>query len=464
MSTREPDRVTGKARQRDPNLARYLMSGASWALGGKIIGLGSMLVVNALLARMLPAAEFGAYFVAVSITTFAAIVARFGLRQTVVRLVAESMAKGLPGRAGRALRIVYLITVLGSALVAGGYYLGVGAWLSNDVFEMPSLAGVVGVTAVWIAILTFQTPVAETFRGLHEFRLAVLLDGILASALLAIALGAVWLLGREIGLHTAVLLTVATAGASLLIGTGFFLGRIGELKGPGTIEAKEVVSISAPLFVTNLATQAMTSASLWIVAGFLAAEAVALYGAAWKLVNLVAVPLELMNKSVQPVIAELHAADDRRKLQDSLRGTATVAGLPAAIGLFAMLFFGAELLDLVYGAPYREAALILAIMAFGQLANVWTGSCGTVLVFTGHQRALMNMSLVTSALTVVATVVAVQRWGLVGAATATAAGRVLQNGVAWLLVRRLTGYWTHGTLNPRFIMRAARRALAGRTR
>ncbi len=441
------------------SLARRLLSGAAWAFAAKVVGVTSGLAVNAFLARMLPPEEMGAYFLAVSITTFAAIVARFGLKQTIVRLVAESMAKGLPGRAGASLRIVYVITALGALVVGGGYHLAFGAWLAESVFEMPILASVTGLTALWIAVLAFQTPVAETFRGLHDIRLAVFLDGILASALLAATLGVLWLNGYKVSFAQAILLSVVVAAASLLFGTLLFLRRARDLRGEGEIRPPEVLRISGPLFVTNLANQAMTNFSLWIVAAFLTAGEVALYGAAWKLVNLVALPLMLMNMSVQPVIAELHATGDKQRLQAALRGTATLAGVPALAVLAIFIVFGADVLGAVYGSHYCDAALILAVLSVGQIANVWTGSCGQVLVFTGHQRQLMSVTLWTGTASAAMALLGVHYWGLAGAATATAGGRVLQNGAVWLMVRKLTGLWTHGTFDPRYMRLALQSAM-----
>jgi O-antigen/teichoic acid export membrane protein len=448
--------------KRDPahrNLAKRLLSGAAWAFAGRILGLGSSLLVNAILARMLPPDEMGAYFLVLSITAFACIVARFGLKQTVVRLVAESMAKGLPGRAAASLKIVYIITALGALLVGGVYHWGLGRWLAEQVFNLPILATVTGLTALWTAALAFQTPVAETFRGLHDIRLAVFLDGILASILLAVTLFLLWTGGFRASFAQAVALTMLAAAAGLIAGTVLFLSRARSFRGEGSIRVREVISISAPVFVVNLAAQAMTNVSLWIVAAFAVAEEVALYGAAWKLVNLLALPLMLMDMSVQPVIVELHVTQDKQRLQNVLRGTATLAVLPAVAILLAFIAFGSEVLATVYGPHYRDAALVLAILSAGQLANVWSGSCGQVLIFAGHQRELMKLTVGTSIVTVVLSLLGAHLWGMLGVASATAAGRILHNVVIWLQVRRLTGLWTHATLDVSFIRKAAKRVL-----
>lgn len=450
-----PETSTTKRR----NLAQRLVSGAAWAFGAKIIGVSSGMVVNALLARMLPPEEMGAYFLVISVVMFAALLARFGLKQTVVLLVAESMALSKPGRARATLRIVYFIVTLGVVAVAGAYYFGFGEWLAEDVFSIPILVTVTGLTALWIAVLAFQTPVAETFRGLHDIRLAVFLDGTLAGALLASVLAVFWFNGLKVDFAQAVLVSVLMAGASLVFGTILLLKKQRVFRGDGTIKAAEVVRISSPLFVTNLAGQAMTGSSLWITGAFLTAEDVALYGAAWKLVALVSLPLLLMNSSVQPVIAQLYATKEINRLQNALRGTATLAGIPAATVLLMFIVSGESILGLLYGPHYEEAINVLIVLSLGQFANVATGSSNQILAFTGHQKQLMYVSLLTSVMSISLTVIGALKWGVLGIAAGVSLGLFVQNFSVWLLVRALTGMWSHATVNPKFILLAANKVL-----
>lgn len=436
------------------------MAGAVWALGAKVCGMGSSLVVNGLLARMLAPEELGAYFLTVSITGFAAIVASFGLRQTVVRLIADSLARGLPGRARAALGYMSMMVGLGAGIVGLAYHLAVGGALAQYVFEIPRIATTTGLTALWIVTLTFQTPVAEIFRGLHDIRLAVFLDGILANMFLAgIVAGLHWQ-GIELSYANAVLVSVLAASISLMLGLIQVWRRRHVFQGDGSIDAREVIQISAPLFITNLGTFGINQFSLWIVAAKLLADDVALYGAAWRLVSLVALPLALMNMTVNPVIAELHATRHKESLQNALRGTATVAALPAFGVLLAYMVYGTEILQLVYGESYRSASTVLLVLSIGMLANVWTGSCSQVLAMTGHQRFLMNMTVITGFMASILALIGAEYWGLLGVAAAVTVGRVLNNLAGWWAVYKLTGLWTHGTLRPAFIRMAIRRVMA----
>lgn len=451
MST--PSRVPRPPR----DVARRLLSGAAWALVAKLAGSLSMLGAHAVLARMLSPREMGAYFLLTSVVVFAAIIARLGLKQTVVRLIAESVAMRQLGRARHALRLVGLIVTFGTALVGIAYYELIGTWLAEIAFDTPVLGTVLGVTTAWIAILAFQTPIAETFRGLHDIRSAVLLEGTLASCILASVLIILHLAGITLSFGQAVSLTTIAAGISLAIGTVCFFPRAAQLRGNGSITLKEILNISTPIFVSNVANQAMTNFSLWIAGAMLASHDVALYGAAWTLVMLVVLPLHLVNMTVQPVISELLAIGQHKRLETALRGMATLAGVPAFSVLSIYVLLGGTVLAAAYGQTYHSAALPLMILSAGMLCDVYSGSCGLLLMFSGHQKGFMYATLLTSVISCLITLVGAYWHGIVGIATGVAIGRLVQNATIWLLAYRLTGIKTHLTLSPSLILRAVAR-------
>jgi O-antigen/teichoic acid export membrane protein len=93
-------------------LRRRLISGSTWALGGKIGAATIGIVTNGVLTRLLTKQEFGVYLLAFSIISLDAVIGSLGLPKTVLRFVAESMTRGQPGRARRA-----IYTALGLGLV-----------------------------------------------------------------------------------------------------------------------------------------------------------------------------------------------------------------------------------------------------------------------------------------------------------------------------------------------------------
>ena len=122
---------------------------------------------------------------------------------------------------------------------------------------------------------------------------------------------------------------------------------------------------------------------------------------------------------------------------------ATLTGIPAWLASMACIFFAGPILGLVYGNYYREGAAVLALLSIGLFASVCAGSCGIVLAYTGHQKMLMVITIVSSAVTFIAMLAAVKPYGIVGVAMARTAGQILQNGIVLLVVKQKTGMWTH---------------------
>jgi O-antigen/teichoic acid export membrane protein len=213
-----------------------------------------------------------------------------------------------------------------------------------------------------------------------------------------------------------------------------------------SIGYRQILGVAWPLAVSNFVSIALIQTSFWVVAAFRPETEVAVYGAAWRLIALVVVPLLIVNTVVSPVVAESYAQGRTETLQYVLRSTATVAGVPALVVLLGFMLFGGPILGVVFGDYYRQGALLLMALGFGYLVMVWMGSSGIVMAMTGHQTLQMVISTFAAAITIAAGFLSVQYYGALGVAVCTAAGMALQSVLEWLGTRFTTGMWTHMSL------------------
>src|SRR5919107_3338860 len=107
-------------------LRRRLLSGSTWALGGKLGAATIGIITNGVLARLLTKQEFGVYFLAFSISSLGAVIGSLGLPKTVLRFVAENMTLGQPGRARRAIYTALGLGALGALSTSLAYLFVVG--------------------------------------------------------------------------------------------------------------------------------------------------------------------------------------------------------------------------------------------------------------------------------------------------------------------------------------------------
>jgi len=412
-----------------------------------------MLAVNALLARLLSPKELGVYFLAFSVVSFGALLGSLGLNQVVVRFVAEGLKLRQFQRTRRVVKVAYVLSVLGAS-GAGLTYLLLGRIIGDRVFHAPVLAAVAAPVAVWIAVFVLQTFVAESFRGFSDIRLATVLGGVggglIGGGLLGACLGLLWLLEVRVDLGTTVLFTVCSSSFTALLGSWWLFRRTISLpKGDNTnaqISVQELLHTAWPLLIASSTMFIAGEADIWIMGAFRAQQEVAVYGAAARMVLLVGMPLVILNSVLPPLIAGMYAEGKRRELERTLRATATLAGIPAALALATFIFFGKSILGLVYGDYYGAGAAVMALLSLGQLVVVWTGSCGFALAMTGHQRPMMNVTVACGIVTIVSGFLVVGPYGGVGVAATTAAGLIARNVLLLFIFRSKTGIWTHAGL------------------
>jgi len=433
-----------------PVLRERLLSGGAWALAGRLGAVLSQLVINALLARVLSPQDLGAYFLAFSIISVGSVAGWLGLDQAGVRFVAVSLGLGEYRRARRAVGKVVRFGLIG-AVGAGAIYLAVGGLVGGRLFHSPALAAVTGLVAAWISVTSLQSLLAATFRGFHDIRLATVFGasisgiGLLPGALMVLSLGLVLVLEGSATLALVLLLAILSGLATALTAGWMLARKTATLPASGgsSVGSSEMLGVAWPLLVTNLTLFVITQVDLWILGAFRTPEEVAVYGAAARVVLLVAMPLQIMNAVIPPIIAEMYAQGTRRDLERTLRPMATLAGIPALLVLLGFVFFGGPILGLVYGGYYGAGAPVLVLLSAGQLVSVWVGSCAITLAMTGHQALLMGVTLLCGVATVLAGLALVGGYGPEGVAVAAAGGLALQNLLLWLAARHATGIWTH---------------------
>lgn len=434
-------------RQAKRSLGARLLSGGFWMMGARIVAAVSGLLVSMLLARMLTPDQLGGYFIIASVAVSGAMLAQFGTHQAVVRLVAGGLARGDPGGVRRSLRSVLVIALTGAAVVAGGYALGVGDWVAGSVFKSEPVRAVVALTALWIVLRHGQTLLAQTFRGFQDLRLAAVYEGGLTQLLLASLLAVAWIAGRQLSLADAVQLTLLAFALTLV--TGGWLLRAQHLAGLPAVAGFALgptLRLSAPLFVSSASIIVLGEMHLWILGAAASAEQVALYGAGFRLMQLVLLPLSLVNHVIPPMVAELHAKRQRDRLVQVLRVSATFAAIPAFVVLAVLMVFAGDVLRLVYGDYFQAGAAVLVIMALGQAINVFTGSPGVLLSMSDRQATLMRASLAGGLIGVVTSGLLVWKLGAVGAAAGYATGLATQNVLMAVICRRSLGIKTYAGL------------------
>jgi len=436
------------------SIRHRLLAGGAWAFAGRAISVVMGLALSALLARLLTPSDMGAYFLAFSIVTVAAMIARMGLDNAVVKLLAERVAVGHLIQARRVLRPIVGLATIGALVVGGVLAVVVGPWLATDIFRSSALGTVTELLGVWVAALVFQVVLAEAFRGLHDIRLATLFGTPITSTASAGVFAVVWIVLRRAMLGTVITISAGIACAAAVVAAIGLWRRVRRFHtGPHTpVPLRYVLEQSWPLLITNATAIVATQVDLWIVGAFRSDVDVAIYGAAARLVQLVSVSLTIANQVLPPLISELHVQRQHDRLQRILRGTAALAGLPAAALLALFVVVGGPILSVTFGPQYGLGAAVLALLSIGRCVGVYVGACEFTLIMTGNQKTLALITAATAVALALGTFLAVQTFGVLGVAAVSSGIIATQQVVMLVAARRRAGVWTHAS--PALLVRA----------
>jgi O-antigen/teichoic acid export membrane protein len=437
-------------------LKRRMLFGSAWALGGRIALAFTGLAISALLGRLLSPQDFGVLFLTFSVVRFCSVFSQ-GLSTTALRFVAESLGHAQPGRARNVLMKILVVGAISTSAIAATYLL-FGGSIFATLISTPSLSAITGLTACWILATSFQTLLGDIFRGFHDIRLFAIFGksdagfgSLMTSVLLTAGLAGLWVSDRRSDLEAVTFLAVSAGLVSVVLAGVMLVSKLRSMpskqESEHSIGYRRILGMTWPLAVSNFVNIALVQTSFWIVAAARPAAEVAGYGAAWRLIALVVLPLLIVNTVVSPMIAESYAQGRTQMLQRVLRSTATVAGIPASAVLLCFVFFGGPILGIVFGDYYSQAALLLTALGLGHLVMVWMGSAGIVLPMTGYHSLKMAISVFTAAITITAGFISVRYYGALGVAVCTAAGMALQSVLEWVATRYTTGMWTH--MSPR---------------
>ena len=429
------------------SLKQKLLFGGFWALSLKFATGFLALLVNILLVRIMTMEDVGSYFITHSLVTILSIVAQFGLPQLIVRLVSENIAVNQVKELKSNIYTIVIITLFSCFLVGIIVISFGGEWIAINVFNDPKLVGVLNLTAFWIVALSFQQIIVETFRGLHDIKMASLFSGVISNLIIVIILCIIFYSDKG-NYYLVVQLVTFAAIISVLVSAYVLRRRLVVLKKVKfELNSANIVRDAWPLWITSISVFILTYSDLWVVTYFLNKTDVALYGSSAKLLIILSLVVSLSYAVLPPIIAEMNKKGEFEKLQNILRAFAFGNTLVVAPIILIILLFPSYVLELFFGESYIAAASVLIILSIGKLINVVTGIRGYVLILTGHGPILMKISLISGILNIVFCSLGATYWGVIGVSFGAMSAMIIQCLLEMIAVKHKLGIWTHLSFN-----------------
>ena len=400
-------------------------------VGTMVLGFG----INVLLARILPIESLGAYFLLTSFTQVAALIALGGFNQSAVPLLSGS-DRGWPVIRGSGLFLILSISVI------CGFAVLFAPLIPMSDGTVPYMA----ILLIWIIARATTQAIAHTLRAFGRMTDFGLHEVFSFNLMLFIACALAFFLGRTPDLTQVVWITAIAAALCVPLSFASVVPALRALPKMSGIDFAPVAKISLPLAIIVIANSALSEAHLWIAGTLGDAETVALFGAALRVVRLLALPLMAVNMAIGPQIAHFWKADETAPLERLLRQSATVIMAISLTVMGGLAVAGPSVLSLIFGDAFAAAWPAFLILLVGQAVNATTGSPMLVLTITDGQRIAMIFAVVASVIGVGVSLILGRIDPLWGVAIGASVTVIVQNLLAvWYCATRM-GIKTYPTL------------------
>jgi O-antigen/teichoic acid export membrane protein len=422
---------------------RKQVRGSSLLLLGRGLAKGLNFAVQVLTVRYLSKNDYGAFAYALSLVAFLQALSTFGLDRAITRFLPIFQERGEHGKFfGTVVMVVASVVGLGLSIAVGFNVLCPyipPSWIAD-----PQALGL-------LTLLVFLAPLQaldELLVGLFAVLAspkAIFFRKHLLTPLLKLSVVALLIAGQgNVRLLAWGYLAASLFGTSVCGVLLWRMVRRHKLLEPlatARLEFpwREVLTFTVPLLSSELVYVVMHTVDAVLLAQYGSVRDVATFKAV--------VPTSLLNQLVMasfatlftPLAARMFARQDHRGINDLYWQTAAWIAV-LSFPIFALTFSLAEPFTLlVFGAEYRESALVLALLSLGHYVNAAFGFNGLTLKVCGRLRYVVTINLVTAAAHLALALALIPVLGAVGAATGSCTALVLHNFLKQAGLRQGTG-------------------------
>ncbi|MBN7797787.1 flippase [Parahaliea mediterranea] len=392
-----------------------------------------------LLARMLGPDGYGVYAYAFAIMSLLLVAGEAGVPTLLMREVAASQGRSEWGLLRGALRRgIQFVAVAGLTVSLIGLlvlFFFSGSLRSEVFYTMALMLLVLPVSALC-------KTVGHAMRGLHKVVIGQAVDMVVRPLLVLVIVGlmfTVWPAQRE----PQIAMAAQLLGTLLvLIVASMVLRRFLPEKSRSAVpefKNRQWIKSALPFALIGGAMIINTQADVLMLGLFVTSEDVGIYRVAAQACILVMFFSRAANSVLAPHFSAMHSQNNYgnlRKLYKKSQALVFVVTLPITL---VLVFWGEDLLALLFGQEYRGGGVVVGILALGYMLNVAFGPVGNMLQMIGQESATAKMLWLFSVANVLLNLVLIPLYGTIGAATATAVTLVGYHAALRVILRNAQG-------------------------
>lgn len=428
-----------KMKKNPLKLKERLIRDATGSLGLRVVSIALSFLTSIILARWLGKNGFGVYTYAMTWLAVLGIPATLGFNNLLVREVAIYSSQSAWGLMRGLLQWANAIVLIFSTLITLAAIIIALTFLKAGE-EQIILAFCLAMISLPIVSLTNLR--LATMQGLHRVVLGQMPENLLAPLLFIIlAISSYWFLRNQenavlwmVGLKVVVFAITFVVGVVLLavVLPQEVKDAIPEYK------IKTWLKNSLPFILLGGLALINSYLDILMLGALKGAGAVGVYAVVSRVTSLIVFALGIFNNVLSPTFATLYAEGKREQLQKVVtRSTRLISlfALVMTVGLIGLRYWILQ----IFGTEFLQGETALIILSIGYLVNAMTGSVGLLLNMTSYANLSAATTAFAALLNVCLNWLLIPKWGVNGAATATAISMIVGNVINAIWVRQKLG-------------------------
>lgn len=390
-------------------LARIVAFNASAQLAAFVVSAVAGLVALAATVRYLGVDDYGLFVTATTFVSLLQLVSDFGMEPVSVRMLVRE-----PERRPRILTTV-LVTGSATNLTAGFIAVGLGAAIYSG---QPDLIGAILILSVQTLGGGLRLAGSATANSRQRAPILSLSNALARLVTLAMTFGVI---GADLGFVAIVAVQAAYLPLRAIIQVAFLRSDFRGLESTSREACAELLRQAAPVSVLTILSAIYMRLDLLMLSLLRDAADVAVYGLAYKIVDVLMVLPSFVLITVLPVLAR---EDGETERFSTVLGHGILLMQALAVGLLCLALGSSQVMSVVGGAAFEEGA-VLALLLASQSVFFVQSALGYGVFALGQQSRMLRVSVPTVLFNLVLNFVLIPPYGAVGAAAAMLASSVL---------------------------------------
>lgn len=406
---------------------KKVAKGTGLVLMGTFLGTLLGLITRIITVRYITTTEFGLLSLALVIVNILAILSSLGFENSVPRYISYALGKKEYTKVWATIKSSLKISLLLSIILSFTLFF-LSPKIAN-LFHKSSLITPIRILTFTVPLMVLSNLLISILRGLEDVKAKIYFQNIFPFGIKIILLSFVILLGLSFKgvLYAYLLGSLLTLVLIIHYAKKRISSFIPKVSNSSLSLTRELVAFSLPLLGTSISTMIMAWTDTIMLGYFKPADVVGLYNVALPLSRFIALPLGALAFIYLPIASQLYA---QGKLKEMKRLYASVTKWTFFITLpvlLCMLLAPKSILSLLFGKKYIGASIALQLLVIGKFVHTFLGPNGMTMISLGRTGIILLCTLVSALSNIILNLLLIPKYGLAGAAGASAFSLALAN-------------------------------------